>query len=144
MDKAELIVDLLKVKFPGVLAIYQYGSAGTQYETPMSDIDLAILITKKVKPIECWHVAQALAKELNKDVDLVDLIRASTVLQYQVITEGKQLWVCNEDNERRTVDLFETTVITQYQHLQEERKIVIDALIAGAQSASGDTRLKHE
>ena len=108
----------------------------------MSDLDLAILNTKKVNLVECWQVAQALAKELNKDVDLVDLMQASTILQYQVVTEGRQLWVSSKDNEKLKVDLFETTVITQYQHLQEERKTVIDALIAGTQKASVDTRLK--
>ena len=57
-----------------------------------SDIDLAVLVAGKADPVRLWELGQTLASELDRDVDLIDLRAASTVMQYQIITTGRRLW----------------------------------------------------
>jgi hypothetical protein len=67
---------------------------------------------------EPWNIAAEMAKIANRDVDVIDLRNATTVLQFQVINEGKRLWVGNAV----LADQFETFVCSSYQRLNEERK----------------------
>lgn len=67
-------------------------------------------------PIARFDLEQTLAIALNQDVDLVDLLTASTVLQNQVIMNGDLLF--GGENEQTA---FEMQVMSMYQHLNEER-----------------------
>ncbi|MDX2369979.1 MAG: hypothetical protein QNK36_16515 [Colwellia sp.] len=61
-----------------------------------------------------------LADELSRDVDLVDLLNASTVMQNQIIQQG----ICIYDDENNA-SFFEIQVMSMYQHLNEERADIL-------------------
>jgi len=68
----EMIVDQVLKAMPEVWAIYRFGSAGTPFERTDSDIDLAILSPKPMAGVARWELAQDLAWQLKRDVDVVD------------------------------------------------------------------------
>ena len=100
-----------------LVAVYLYGSFAKGCAGPESDIDLAILTRKPVSQRLLWDVAQELVRLSGRDVDLVDLGRVPTVLQMQVILEGKRL-LCRD---RFACELFETHVFSDYVDLNERR-----------------------
>ena len=57
---------------------------------------------------------------LKNDVDLVDLLSASTVMQNQVIHHG----ICIYDAANYSA-LFEMQVMSMYQHLNDERADIL-------------------
>ncbi|MBM6550566.1 type VII toxin-antitoxin system MntA family adenylyltransferase antitoxin [Marinomonas ostreistagni] len=119
LDKKSLIQSIQHL-MPDVRLIYLFGSQADGSATPSSDIDVAVLLKKKLDPVTRFDLEQSLAIELNQDVDLVDLLTASTVLQNQVIMHGKLLF--GSENEQAK---FEMQVMSMYQHLNEERSDIL-------------------
>jgi len=117
----DIIVRFLMEKYPDLGAIYVFGSAGQGKMGPESDIDLAILPRHPLDPWERWMQAQHLARLLKREVDLVDLRRASTVMRMQVISSGE----CLYEGDRRERDRFEDYVYSAYARLNEERREII-------------------
>jgi predicted nucleotidyltransferase len=115
------IVEMLLNSLPGVLAVYRFGSWGTQQERRESDIDLAVLPLQPLSPLARWETAQKLAQMLSRDVDLVDLRAAFTVMRLQVIAQGERFY-CRDE---AAVGLFETTVFSEYARLNEERREIL-------------------
>jgi predicted nucleotidyltransferase len=111
------------------VAIYQFGSHGTPFEIAGSDLDLAVYAGKPLPAAEVWFVAQELAVLVGRDVDIVDLGAASTVMRAQVVSTGERLW-CSEEV---ACEKFEDYVYSSYARLQEERRgIVEDVLKRGS------------
>ena len=122
MDKQQSdIINLLCKHLPKVVAIYSFGSSGTPYERKDSDVDLAVLPQGSVDSAYLWEVAQEIAKELGKDVDLVDLLQASTVMRSQVLAASKRLY-CSD---RLACERFENYVYASYARLNEERRGIL-------------------
>ena len=96
--------------------IYLFGSHASDLASDSSDIDIAILGNKKLDPVVRWQWQSELAIVLNNDVDLVDLLSASTVMQNQVIHHG----LCIYDAGNNAA-LFEMQVMSMYQRLNDER-----------------------
>jgi len=85
----KLIVTTIVEQLPEVEAIYLFGSMDTRYQTEQSDVDVAILCKRKLKPLERWELAESIAKKLKRDVDLIDLNQAPIVFKNEIITSGK-------------------------------------------------------
>ena len=119
LDK-ENLTQTIKQLMPKARLVYLFGSQADDSATPSSDIDIAVLLEKKMDPIARFDLEQTLAIALNQDVDLVDLLTASTVLQNQVIMNGDLLF--GGENEQTT---FEMQVMSMYQHLNEERADIL-------------------
>ncbi len=119
LDKNSLI-QAVKNLMPDVRLIYLFGSQADGSATPSSDIDVAVLLEKKLDPVIRFDLEQTLAIEFSQDVDLVDLLTASTVLQNQVIMNGKLLF--GSENEQTK---FEMQIMSMYQHLNEERADIL-------------------
>ncbi|WP_028299541.1 type VII toxin-antitoxin system MntA family adenylyltransferase antitoxin [Oceanospirillum beijerinckii] len=119
LDKNKL-VQTVKNLAPDVRLIYLFGSQADGSSTPSSDIDIAVLLEKKLDPVARFDLEQTLAIELNQDVDLVDLLTASTVLQNQVIMHGSLLF--GSENEQTK---FEMQIMSMYQRLNEERADIL-------------------
>jgi len=125
----ELLVATLRDAVPHCLAIYRFGSWGTDAQRPDSDIDIAILSPQALDSVCRWEVAQTLASLAGRDVDLVDLLRASTVLRMQVLAHGELLYSIGSSE----VVQFEDTVFSSYARLNEERReILADVLQRGS------------
>lgn len=110
------IVSALRLRLPGLLAVYLFGSRATEQAGGDSDLDLAVLVEGKLEPLATWELAQSLAGLVGCDVDLIDLRAASTVLQYQVITNGNRLW--NKDVQ---ASLYECAILSQKTDLDTAR-----------------------
>ena len=92
MPPDEAIVMPVLAALPQAMAIYAFGSRVKGDHRPDSDLDLAILVPGYADPLELWALAGDLSAAIDLDVDLLDLRRATTVMQYQVLTEGRRLW----------------------------------------------------
>lgn len=124
----ELIVAKLRDAVPGCLGIYRFGSWLTDAQRPDSDIDLAFLAPEGLSQVHRWELAQNLASLAGRDVDLVELLSASTVLRMQVVAHGELLYGAGSGE----VELFEDTVFSGYARLNEERReILADVLQRG-------------
>ncbi len=118
----EQAITIIRQKLPDTVGIYLFGSTGSIYAQPQSDLDIAVLPASKISPLVRWEVEQTLATKLNKEVDLIDLMRASTVLQFQIISTGKRIFSKNP----LTCDLFETMVYSAYFYFNDERRSILE------------------
>jgi predicted nucleotidyltransferase len=118
----EQIGDLVREHVPGTLAAYVFGSFARGDARPESDVDLAVLPRAPLEALERWHAQERIAAALGTDVDLVDLLRASTVLRVQVLREGRLLF----DTAPGTRALFEATALGAYARLQDERRGILE------------------
>jgi len=82
-----------------VLALYLYGSYGTPYQTPLSDVDLAILPMPGVQ----WGIHHFLdvISELtrcgeNDDINVINLHEVPVNLQFRVLETGIPLFCRDE------------------------------------------------
>lgn len=115
------IINHLKTDCKDLIAIYLFGSFGTKFENKASDIDIAILLPKKISRTYFWELAQKIASSVNREIDLVDLLQANTVLQKQIVTSGKLLY-CKD---KTKCAKFETTVLSCYLELNDFRKDIL-------------------
>ena len=125
MDDRALIEHLRK-SVPGLIALYRFGSQAKGTVRPDSDIDLAVLAHNPIPPMHRFELAQELAIQLHRDVDLVDLRTASTVMRMQVISTGECLYAPNEPTQRE----FEMYVFSDYARLNEERREILTRISA--------------
>ncbi|REG80998.1 type VII toxin-antitoxin system MntA family adenylyltransferase antitoxin [Marinomonas pollencensis] len=116
----ENLTQAIKQLMPTVRLVYLFGSQADGNAAPSSDIDIAVLLKKKLDPVARFDLEQTLAIKLDKDVDLVDLLTASTVLQNQVIMNGELLFGSGNEQTK-----FEMQVMSMYQHLNEERADIL-------------------
>lgn len=103
-------------------AIYLFGSMARGDAGPDSDVDLGVLARNVVPPERLFDLAQELAAALGRDVDLVDLRGASTVLRVQVIGRGRPIYRLPEP----AVTHFEDFVFSDYARLNEERAGILE------------------
>jgi uncharacterized protein len=115
------MISALLAAIPNCQAIYRFGTWMTEDERPDSDIDLAVLPSAPLEPVFRWELAQRLAIEARRDVDLIDLLRASTVLRMQVVAHGQRIY-CADLNR---VEVFEDYVYSGYARLNEERREIL-------------------
>ncbi|HEC12891.1 MAG TPA: nucleotidyltransferase domain-containing protein [Acidiferrobacteraceae bacterium] len=121
MINDQYLIDRLRTALPNLLAIYRFGTWGTPNERPDSDIDLAILSVVRIDPVLCWDIAQELAALAHREVDLINLREASTVMRSQVIAHGQRLYCSDEEK----CGEFEDMVFVAYAHLNEERREIL-------------------
>ena len=127
------IIQTILTHYPNAQAIYLFGSWGTAYQTPHSDLDIAVLLPPATaKQVDMWEwitLSQELASIAGvTNVDLIDLRRANTVLRKEIIAADRRIWCADESS----VLEFEALIISLYHQLQFERKdIIADAIKTG-------------
>lgn len=107
---------------PDAIAVYQFGSTVAGVTHARSDVDLAVLAPRALDPVWRFDLQERLARALRRDVDLVDLRAASTVMRMQVISLGTPLAVFDAAEKER----FETYTYSAYARLNEERKPILE------------------
>lgn len=115
-DVAEGCVRLLQARVPGLLAVYAFGSRVQGTATAQSDLDLAVLVAGYADVTRLWQLSGELADVAGCDVDLLDLRAASTVMQYQVITQGDRWWARDAQ-----AALFESAILSEKTELDAAR-----------------------
>ncbi len=128
LENVELsaLIDILRRELPDLHAVYLFGSAATGDLRPESDVDLAVLLPSILPPLRRWEIQETLAATLGRNVDLVDLRSASTVLKAQIITTG----VVAYDPAWTERAFFEATQLSAYARLQEERRGILEDIHA--------------
>lgn len=101
--------------------VYLFGSAGRDELRKGSDIDIAFLTDENIDEYVCFMKAQEIANIFNRDVDLIDMRKASTVFKAQIIGTGKVIF-CNDDVKRA---YFEMRSFKEYALLNEERAEIL-------------------
>jgi predicted nucleotidyltransferase len=98
IDIDDRLPDLVEKLRPveGLVAVYLFGSYGTPYQTPLSDVDLALVFRDDAAPDRAGElrlvedVTTALAED---DVSVVILNRADVIFQFRVLETGRPLLV---------------------------------------------------
>jgi predicted nucleotidyltransferase len=126
VSNTEQLIQLILDAWPETQAIYLFGSWGTEYERPESDLDIAILLPPKqakgAGSLLFSELHQALQVAFNRDVDLINLRLAPTVLQKEIIMSGRRFF----QTDGTAVDEFEMRVLSRYQKLNEERAAILN------------------
>ncbi len=117
----ELIKNVLIEKTSAFIIIL-FGSAAEERLRDDSDIDLAFLSEKSLSEYEVFIIAQELANELGRDVDLIDLRKASTVFKANILGTGKIIYSSDENRKHE----FQINTFKDYALLNEERKEILD------------------
>ena len=116
-----LLISELEKGIPGLVAVYRFGSWGTAAERADSDIDLAVLASAPLDSVRRWELAERLARIAGRNIDLVDLGTASTVMRAQVVASGERVFCADEP---RCTE-FEDFVYSDYARLNEERREIL-------------------
>ncbi len=83
-----------------------------------------MLARDPIPNIRRFEIAQELAAQLHRDVDLVDLRTASTVMRMQVLSTGTCLDAPDEPARRE----FEMYAYADYARLNEERRELVKGI----------------
>jgi len=116
------LLDTIRAALPDAMAIYLFGSFARQRQTQHSDMDFAVLGADKYPATKIWDLGQKLAVITGRDVDLVDLRAADTVLRIQVIGKGQ----CLYQTDQPAVTVFADFVFSDYARLNEERQGILE------------------
>ena len=76
---------------PGVKLAILYGSASTGKMRADSDVDIALLFDHPLNAEKKMELISHLERELQRDVDLVDLFSLSGTILKQVLSKGRML-----------------------------------------------------
>lgn len=121
-DRQTKIIKILSDEIEGLELITLFGSAtGPAYQQNKSDIDIAFLASKEINNIQRWDIQEKLASVLNSDIDLVNLSTSNDVLNFEVITKGKNLFI----KPSYKMDCFLDGIYINYIQLNEDRAEII-------------------
>lgn len=123
--QVERIAEMLDARF-GLDALWVFGSVASETATAGSDVDLAALLGRRPAPLALLDARAEVAALLGRDVDLVDLGRASPVLAMQVLRRGRLLVDRGPARRRR----FVAGVPGRYEDLKLQRRATEAALLA--------------
>lgn len=120
LDKGlSLIIDKLNPTIVYVFASFARGELRDD-----SDIDIAFLSNEKFSAYEIFMLAQELAEIYNREVDLIDLCKASTVFKAQIVGTGDVIY-CTDENTKIN---FEIRAFKEYALLNEEREVILNSI----------------
>ena len=112
----ERTVRTLQARLPDLLAVYGFGSRVQGTAGPDSDLDMAVLVAGYVDVTQLWQLAGELADIAGCAVDLLDLRAASTVMQYQIVTQGERWWARDAQ-----AAMFESAILSEKTALDTAR-----------------------
>jgi predicted nucleotidyltransferase len=121
--QVSLITKKLKERLDPCL-VYLFGSAIKGGMTGESDVDIAFLGDESPDEYEVFVIAQEIACMLDRDVDLINLAEASTVLQAQVVSTGRIIY-CKHPEKR---PIYEMKVLKEYARLNEQRRPIVERI----------------
>ncbi|NGX32629.1 MAG: hypothetical protein K1060chlam4_00679 [Candidatus Anoxychlamydiales bacterium] len=122
MDVVRAAKEIILKEIPKVIVIYVFGSYATKTENEKSDLDLAILCNQEIDKKNLWDISQKIASVANTEIDLIDLLDASTVFAFQIINESKIIYCLDE--KKKT--FFENKIDSMYLRLNDTRKDIIE------------------
>ncbi len=118
------IASFLRGRIANLQAVYLFGSTADGTTNAESDLDVAVLAEGPLTVDERWNAQDELALKVRRDVDLVDLKRASTVMRQQVVSKG----IVIHDGDPAARQAFECFVYSSYARLNEERREILKVI----------------
>lgn len=115
---------LLESEIPDLVAAYRFGSTARGDERSDSDVDVAVLARAQLPGRRLLDLMAAIAEVVRREVDVVDLRTASTVLRMQVVGQGIPLPV----GDASARGAFEDRVYQDYVRLNEERRDILEQI----------------
>lgn len=119
------LIQYIRTQLDDVSAIYAFGSRVRDQDNAQSDLDLAVLLPEPLPPLTLWAMSDALCAMVNCPVDLIDLRRASTVMQDQIVNTGLRLWEKKQEgqwfevyvcNDKLDLDARRSDLLNDIQH----------------------------
>ena len=110
----------------GLDALWLFGSEAIGAAGPFSDIDLAGLFRSRPSALDLLEARDALGALLGRDVDLVDLERASPIVAMQVLRHGRLLVDANPRRRHQAV----SDTASRYEDLRIVRREAERAMLA--------------
>ena len=107
-----------------IIVVFGSGAQGTFRQE--SDIDLAFFSDSETQEYQLFSTAQTLAALCGREIDLVDLKRASTVFKAQILGKGEVIY---SNNPMLFQDL-RLRAYKEYALLNEERAEIMGAIAA--------------
>jgi len=106
---------------------YLFGSHAKKLNTPVSDIDIAVLLSETPKNLFEYYLylVNKLSRIVGDDLDLIILNTASPLLKHQIIKYGKIIYTRNE-KERI---MFESRAESEYLDFSRALKRYDECLI---------------
>jgi len=130
MDETNKIITAVLKYYPDVQAVYLFGSYGTDQAWADSDVDIAVLLPhEKSSEAGCLLMSDLrfeLERLLGKGVDLINLRQVPTVLQKEIVMADRRI----EQADEYAADEFEMLTLSYYQKLNEERREILDEILA--------------
>lgn len=117
----EPAIEYLRQRIATLRAVYLFGSQSRAEGSAESDVDIAFLAEVSPSVLERHEMASDLSELLSRDVDLVDLASASTVVRAQVIGRGTRV----AGTVTPALEAFESRVLSDYARLNEERAAIL-------------------
>lgn len=110
-------IEILRRELPELAGVYIFGSAADGALRADSDIDLAFLAGHAADRLRTLELQEQIANALGRDVDLIDLATAPTILQIEAVGEGRLIAAPDPD----AAAFFEVRVFRDYQDLKARR-----------------------
>ncbi len=126
--ESELVDFLARRLFPRgarLVAVYLFGSAAHGELRSDSDLDVAFLGSTAPDSEAVFRAAQDLTLRIGREIDVLDLSRASTVMRAQVVGSGRRIFTGDES----ATDTFEMLALSDYARLEEERAETISSFL---------------
>ncbi len=123
-QKAEIVkslVSLLQKELSDLEGVYLFGSRNTGESKVDSDWDFGYLSREGLLDERSWGIKTNVESLFDIQIDLVDLYKATTVLQIQVLKTGTLVWI----GEHNKIKQFEYLTLSYYQKLNEERADIL-------------------
>lgn len=118
------LIEYIRQSVPSLIALYRFGSQAKGTARRDSDVDLAMLARDPIPNLRRFELAQGLAVQLHREVDLVDLRNASTVMRVQVLSTG----TCLDTQDESVRQEFEMYAYSDYARLNEERREIVKGI----------------
>lgn len=106
-----------------------FGSYAKSTQTKESDIDIAIKIKGGISKEELHKLNIQLEEVLKKDVDLIDLDNANSVLKYEIIYSGTPIYIKSQ----YYYDLYMIEVCNEFLDVNEDREQIVKRIVAGGE-----------
>ncbi len=115
---AKSLIDAIAAATAECRLVYLFGSAGTPYERPDSDLDVAVLCNGPLSMDEQSALTLKIEQATRRTVDLVDLATADPIIRRQVIANGALVHA----HDRAALSSFQMTTLSEYLDLKIDRR----------------------
>lgn len=111
----------VRAALPDLSWLALFGSRARGDATPDSDVDVAVLACGPIAEERLRALRGDLEIAIRRDVHLIDLRRASTVLRSQVVANADVLFATGDADTEQFLDF----VLSDYARLNEERRDIL-------------------